>query len=264
MSNQIETDMPLHEVVLHIMFTKNTEKAAAITPEDILWKINNPEISERNIREVLEWLVLHKRVEKYLGKYSLDRIEFLGLKERYTNHKSKKKKPDIKKEKTVSSLPPLTYHINQPKKPKIGITFYLLIGVFMLLAYTTYTLLSFQKTTSQQRNTEVKEATLENLSAPKKLYVSDSEEYDHEARKAIYYSFGRQNTINKNHTNQINSLTGVIDSLYTVQKNEITLLKQTIINNTQNTNAYIERNVYTYILIILFLGGLLFLTKKRF
>ena len=93
--------------------------------------------------------------------------------------------------------------------------------------------------------------------------MSDAETYDEDARKAINYSFGRQNTINKTYNNQINNLTKVIDSIYTVQKNEITLLKEIIYNNTQNTNAYIERNVYVNILILLFLGGLLFLTKNQ-
>ncbi len=77
------TEIPLHEVVLKVMFLENTERAAEMTSQDILWKIENPEISERQVREVLEWLVHHKKVSYYAGKYNLDRYEFLEIKQNY-------------------------------------------------------------------------------------------------------------------------------------------------------------------------------------
>lgn len=76
-SKETKKEIPLHEVVLKIMFEANKERPAQLVPNEIFWKISDAAITEHNILEVLNWLVSHKRVEKASGKYSLDRYEFL-------------------------------------------------------------------------------------------------------------------------------------------------------------------------------------------
>ena len=70
-------EIPLHEVVLKIMYEANKEKPALLATNDVFWKITDASVNERNITEVLVWLVTQKRVERNSGKYSLDRFEFL-------------------------------------------------------------------------------------------------------------------------------------------------------------------------------------------
>lgn len=79
-STASKQEIPLHETVLKIMFEANREKPAELTAIDIYWKTSDPAVSERNIVEVLNWLVAQRKVDHFAGKYSLDRFEFLEQK----------------------------------------------------------------------------------------------------------------------------------------------------------------------------------------
>ncbi|MFK7787141.1 MAG: DUF5457 domain-containing protein [Crocinitomicaceae bacterium] len=71
-------EIPLHEVVLKIMFEANPERPAELTVSQVHRKLTDPSISESNILDVLRWLVAQKQVERVSGKfYSLDRFEFI-------------------------------------------------------------------------------------------------------------------------------------------------------------------------------------------
>ena len=147
------TNLPLHEVVLKIMFFENMEKAAQMKAEDVLWKIDNPEISERQVRDVLDWLVHQKKAELYLGKYSIDRVEFLEQKELYEAslialEKNPNSKNKTTSKKTTKSSPKRrkTFYINPPKVARYKYQIYLLILGVLALAYLTYTFLGLEYT----------------------------------------------------------------------------------------------------------------------
>ena len=70
-------EKPLHDIVLGLMFEENIERPAKLSARDVFVKMPNTTVSESNVKEVLEWLVHQKRVEYSLGKYSMDRFEFL-------------------------------------------------------------------------------------------------------------------------------------------------------------------------------------------
>ncbi len=76
-------EKPLHEVILDIMYFKNTDKPVPFSAEDIFWQIKDPNISERQITEVLDWLVVNKKAEKRFGKYQIDKYEFIDLSNKY-------------------------------------------------------------------------------------------------------------------------------------------------------------------------------------
>lgn len=63
-----QEEVPLHEVVLELMFEANKEKPAELSAKDVFWKISDSTLIERNIEEVLNWLVSKRRAEEYLGK----------------------------------------------------------------------------------------------------------------------------------------------------------------------------------------------------
>jgi len=98
-----KTDLPLHDVVLTIMFDGNEEKPVPFTSENILWRIDNPEISERDVKEVLDWLVIQRRVKYHIGQYTMDRYEFLDQKEIRRIATEEKNSPKEKKRKIIKS-----------------------------------------------------------------------------------------------------------------------------------------------------------------
>lgn len=72
---------PLHEWILRLVYLEHPEKPEPMSTEDILWKIDDPTVSLHKVKEVLDWLVRKNDMEVQFGKYKLDRIKFLELKE---------------------------------------------------------------------------------------------------------------------------------------------------------------------------------------
>lgn len=70
-------ETPLHEIVLSVMYEINKEKPAELSATDVFYKMSDPNLNQRQINQVLDWLVNEKRVEKFSDVYSLDRFEFL-------------------------------------------------------------------------------------------------------------------------------------------------------------------------------------------
>jgi len=71
-------EIPLHEVVLQIMYEANKERPAELTVGEVHSKISDETIGETIISDVLRWLVVQKQVECASGKFfSLDRYEMI-------------------------------------------------------------------------------------------------------------------------------------------------------------------------------------------
>lgn len=247
------TNLPLHEVVLKIMFNENIEKAAQMTPKDVLWRIDNPEISERQVREVLDWLVLHKKAELYLGKYSIDRIEFLEQKEHYKASLASKKinpKASSIKGKTINKQEG-TYYIAPPilKKNKFTL-FFLSIGI-LAFGYFTFSIASLNynlepvQTLLAPQNT-----TIDSLQYQRRLYTSRDEDYSENAKNAISNSFAIQNAINATYINEINKLQATLDSVSNSHKNELTYLQQELKSSSNRFNSSLKSLVYINAIII--------------
>lgn len=258
------TNLPLHEVVLKIMFQENIEKAAQMTASDVLWKIDNPEISERKIREVLDWLVRQKKVELYLGKYSIDRIEFLEQKELHQATLTNSKKPPQTK---VKSLPKKrvakqkTFYVNPPKIKHYKYNTYILVSGLLLFGYLTYTFLSLNyKLTPSKTLLEQQKSIVKTRSNPKQLYVSKDNTYTENEKKAISYSFARQNNINNSNIKNYNTLQFTIDSITNAHKTEMKFLQKELQNSTNRSNSIIKKIMYCNVFVILLV---LFLYFKR-
>jgi len=70
-------ETPLHEIVLSVMYEINKEKPVELSATDVFYKMSDPNLNQRQINQVLDWLVNEKRLEKFSDLYSLDRFEFL-------------------------------------------------------------------------------------------------------------------------------------------------------------------------------------------
>jgi hypothetical protein len=268
------TDLPLHEVVLKIMFHENMEKAVPISASDILWRIDNPEISERHVTEVLDWLVRQRKAELYLGKYSIDRIEFLEQKELYetalvasektTNPKDKsspKKKVFLKKPTSEKVVPEKnvpkrkTFYLNPPKIKQYRYHLYILILGVLTFGYLTYTFLDLDYSFQSSKTLEEHPQTIiDSIPNQKSLYVSEDELYTENEKNAISYSFSRQNTINTLNVKEINRLQFTLDSISTSHKNELRTLQTELQATTERSNTFIKKLMYgNFIIIVLIL-----------
>ncbi len=253
------TELPIHEVILKIMFKEDKEKPIGLTSGDILWKIDNPEISERYVREVLDWLVREKKVKLYLNKYSLDRYEFL-------DQKAKNEEDDDE------LATDTTFYINPPKKKTKAIrNKTILFSGILVLLYITYLFYKMNRD-YEVFSKEIVTTSIKNPTLPiKRLYLSEEKENTGENKmdqkfNDISFSFSRQNNNNKNIKKELQRLNKTIDSLqkqHQVKLNKIQ--KQVAIsinNNITFTNALLQKIMignFIFILIIV----LTFFKKKR-
>ncbi len=256
----IFTDLPLHEVVLKIMFYENVAKATEMTPEDVLWRIDNAEISERQVREVLEWLVREKKVTCYLGKYSLDRVEFLEQKKMYDADVQKGVVSNTGQIQDKTPNRKTFYITSTVKHPKFYV--YLIAFALLVLGYLTYTFSDFNYvSTPYQRPQKLKKSFSDSLLYPRRLYLSKDEEYTEEEKKAILYSFVRQNRINRLHVETFNKFHFVLDSVALSHKKEIRRLQSKLRDNALQFNSVIKKIIFSNVLIMVLF--VFFLLRKK-
>lgn len=72
----------LEERVLDILYQKSMSSPLWVTDSEIYWSIPDINVTERDVREALERLVYQRRVMKKVGKYQIEKVEFLAIKER--------------------------------------------------------------------------------------------------------------------------------------------------------------------------------------
>ncbi|WP_196892310.1 DUF5457 domain-containing protein [Aureivirga marina] len=223
------TKAPLHEVVLRIMFHQNKKKAEYMSVNDILWKIDNPDIAERQIKEVLDWLVHHRKVEVYLGKYCLDRVEFLEQKKFYEDNIDLDSNVDVDLD--VESP---NFYIEDSRKPRNNkrILFWIFIGIYIVGIFFSFNSLnSFSGLYSRKENDTI----LKNEIKTKipSLYISSDTVYSVKSVKDIRRAFYRQNKTNEKFQSQIDNFQVQVDSvlnkynkLLLLQEQKIELLEQ--------------------------------------
>lgn len=206
-------EKPLHEVILDIMYFKNTEKPESFTVDDIFWQMKDPNISEPKIKEVLEWLKSQRKVEYQFGKYKIDKYEFLDLSQKYSipeikpGEKEKNKKTEEKKPKKeslnviVQRKAPVSVQEKSPKSYSYYFMLLFLLFSCLSIIYSGYILYNHKK---EEIGHSLKEV---DLITPYTLYVSTSEKKNiNDKIKDISYSFHKQNKTNQDIQKQIDSL----------------------------------------------------------
>ncbi|PKH52827.1 hypothetical protein CXF68_19940 [Tenacibaculum sp. Bg11-29] len=243
------TVLPIHEVILKIMYNADREKPIGLTSSDILWKIDNPEITERYVREVLGWLVRERKVKLYLEKYSLDRHEFLT---------QKTKNVEEEEEVEVLSAEKETFYIKPSKKKikNIRSKIFFFTGT-LVLCFVTYLyvnmLRDYEVTTKEitASSIEKKQTTIRNL------YLSNEDDENENVNKKIEniaYLFSKQNKNNKNIKKEIARLYKVTDSLQKQQQSKVNIIQKKLdvnLNKSINyTNGILKKIILCNILFL--------------
>lgn len=186
MLDRIKNDRPLHEVVLEIMFKISPEKPVYVTVTDVLWNIDDQDMTERDIKEVMEWLVRQRHITRYLDKYCLDRITYLEL----------KKSVDIDRQ---------FYKKIRPGLVIIPALLALILSIFTLYQIGTSENIVAENTQRPER-VKVPENDL------RKLYLNKQSEPDEETIKQISYNFYLQHNNNR----MLQSKIGVLEQMDSV------------------------------------------------
>jgi len=240
------TVLPIHEVILKIMYNADREKPIGLTSSDILWKIDNPEITERYVREVLGWLERERKVKLYLDKYSLDRHEFL----------SQKTQNEEEEEEQVLSVGKETFYIKPSKKKikNIRSKIFFFAGAFVLcfITYLYINMLRDYEVTTKEIATssiEKKQPAIRNL-----FLSNENDENVATKIENISYLFSKQNKNNKNIKKEIARLYKVTDSLQKQQQSKLSVIQKNLDKNLNRSISYTNEILHKIILCnILFL-----------
>ncbi len=257
MSEKIE-EKPLHEVVLDILYFEDVEKPVGLSPEDIFLIIKDAEISERKIREVLEWLVLQKRVVRQFGKYYLDKYEFIER-----ANQIKQVGPESKKKESQEKAAGAPRYISIVKGPppkrntwrtKVALLFF----IFSLIAllFHAKSVYEVEKIVLAHPQLEaIPSLEIRNLYLPtgRKEDVSESEHVDKKLDE-IAYLFHLQTEVNKKLVEQVDSL---FSHAKVLERHTIAIQEQL----RKEQKFYQKQLKYSLLPFVLLLFGVFFIKK---
>ncbi|WP_239466149.1 DUF5457 domain-containing protein [Bacteroides gallinaceum] len=79
------TKEQLQEEIMEILYQKSLQKPLWVTCSEVYWNIKNIKVSERSVREALDWLVKNDVVICQAEKYQISKREFIEMSERKKN-----------------------------------------------------------------------------------------------------------------------------------------------------------------------------------
>ncbi|CAA0239570.1 DUF5457 domain-containing protein [Tenacibaculum maritimum] len=253
-------EKPLHEVVLDIMFFADTEKPMAFTPEDVFWRMKDPDISERQIKEVLNWLVTGKKVVQRFGKYQIDKYEFVDMATKYEKEIQKKQKEEKVEQKKVQVVKKIAVkkQVRENEKSNVNlfkiISCFLLLLVMLLLVGAIYSI----QTKPNRELPEIKFSEWVEYESPH-LYVSAQENSKNKIvgkqLKNISFSFWKQNKTNQKFEEKLNSL-----------NNSMVVLREQLdkVKHMYKEEQDYHKKIFTVMaLVFMFLTAFLFLLIKK-
>ena len=79
------TKESLQEEILEILYQKNLQTPTWTTCSGIAWLVKDIKVTERSVREVLDWLVKNDLVLCQADKYQISKREFIEMSKRKKN-----------------------------------------------------------------------------------------------------------------------------------------------------------------------------------
>ena len=77
-----QTKEQLQKEIMEILYTKSLVKPIWITSSEVYWNIQNIKVTERSVREALDWLVKNEVVLYQGDKYQINKREFIEMSKR--------------------------------------------------------------------------------------------------------------------------------------------------------------------------------------
>jgi hypothetical protein len=84
-----KVERPLHEIILETIIQNWPDRPVPLSAEDVLWKMNDPKLELRHIKQVLDWLVHQGEMGFSYGKYTLKSHLFFELRNEKIRTESK-------------------------------------------------------------------------------------------------------------------------------------------------------------------------------
>lgn len=82
----------LQAEILEILYQKCLQKPIWVSCAEIFWSISNLKVSERSVKDVLDWLVKNDLVIYQADKYQIAKREFMDISRRKALEKKRPKK----------------------------------------------------------------------------------------------------------------------------------------------------------------------------
>ena len=77
-----QTKEQLQKEIMEILYTKSLVKPVWVTCSEVYWNIQNIKVTERSVREALDWLVKNEVVLYQGDKYQINKREFIEMSKR--------------------------------------------------------------------------------------------------------------------------------------------------------------------------------------
>ena len=77
-----QTKEQLQKEIMEILYAKSLVKPVWVTCSEVYWNIQNIKVTERSVREALDWLVKNEVVLYQGDKYQINKREFIEMSKR--------------------------------------------------------------------------------------------------------------------------------------------------------------------------------------
>lgn len=249
----VEPVKHLHEIILELFYFESKDKPCEMTKREILWKLKDPNITEFQIEEVLNWMVHHKKLNESLGVYSLDRFELIDLEEKL---KTERLNRDNRQEPIFFTNYSTINNIQNAIKPRALDIFVQYILPTFLFSYIVFIFFLVNKLNNsfEINNTKVEDVSELTLKEPKTGVIKKKQALSDKEVKRLF-SNQHQNLLYLNKT--IDSLQKQVNKI-----NEIHTASTDSINNQLNTVQPQVNAIFLHLTVVLLGFILLFFMKN--
>lgn len=236
----------LQEEILEILYQKCSQKPVWVTCSEIFWNIQNIKVTERSVRDVLEWLVKNDLVIYQADKYQISKREFIDMSKRKAQQEKEMRSNENAEEKPVAyagvSMSDEYKNMNNKNMHKSNIFFIAIALVAFLLSGALIGILFFnhyvhEKATASQIVEMQDSIHLQTLQMRNMGYLKD-EFVINRNFKNISTSLGEQQAINKEIQNLFHMQQEQINNLIAYNKKQTYIIEQN------------QKEMYIYLWII--------------
>ncbi len=151
----------LQAEILEILYQKCLQKPIWVSCAEIFWSISNLKVSERSVKDVLDWLVKNDLVIYQADKYQIAKREFMDISRRKALEKKEtEENAEVRTVEYGTSIPPHTMNhhswlereYQQPVAKSSNTMFAIIALIAFLISGTLVGILLFNSFATERRN----------------------------------------------------------------------------------------------------------------